>query len=113
MIASGAGYNVTAVVVATATGAIAWATAFVSQATLPSQYQSLPVYGLLVFIIVWLLGRFDKLLSKNTKALELLVVQVARSTVILIQHDATVRGENPETLGSTEDLLRRVLEVRQ
>jgi hypothetical protein len=29
-----------------------------------------------------------------------------RLSVILIYHDATVRGKNPETLGSTEELLR-------
>lgn len=29
-----------------------------------------------------------------------------RLSVILLYHDATVRGKNPETLGSTEELLR-------
>lgn len=29
-----------------------------------------------------------------------------RLTLILVCHDATVRGKNPETLGSTEELLR-------
>ncbi len=29
-----------------------------------------------------------------------------RLSVILIYHDATVRGKNPEVLGSTEELLR-------
>ena len=29
-----------------------------------------------------------------------------RLSIILIYHDATVRGKNPETLGSTEELLR-------
>ena len=29
-----------------------------------------------------------------------------RLSVILMYHDATVRGKNPETLGSTEELLR-------
>ncbi len=29
-----------------------------------------------------------------------------RLSVILIYHDATVRGRNPETLGSTDELLR-------
>ena len=38
-------------------------------------------------------------LREVTEALE-------RLSVILIYHDATVRGKNPETLGSTEELLR-------
>ena len=29
-----------------------------------------------------------------------------RLTLVLVYHDATVRGKNPETLGSTEELLR-------
>lgn len=38
-------------------------------------------------------------LREVTEALE-------RLSVILIYHDATVRGRNPETLGSTDELLR-------
>ncbi len=41
----------------------------------------------------------EKALAEVTQALE-------RLSVILIYHDATVRGENPQTLGSTEELLR-------
>ena len=40
-------------------------------------------------------------LADITQALE-------RLSVILLYHDATVRGKNPETLGSTEELLRRL-----
>ncbi len=32
-------------------------------------------------------------------------VCIERLTIVLIYHDATVRGVNPETLGSTEELL--------
>ena len=35
---------------------------------------------------------------------------LARLAAIILQHDATVRGVNPETIGSTEDLMRRVLD---
>ena len=38
-------------------------------------------------------------LREVTEALE-------RLSIILIYHDATVRGRNPETLGSTDELLR-------
>ena len=31
-----------------------------------------------------------------------------RLSIILLYHDATVRGTNPQTLGSTEELLRRL-----
>ncbi len=31
---------------------------------------------------------------------------VDRLSVVVLYHDATVRGVNPQTLGSTEDLLR-------
>ena len=32
--------------------------------------------------------------------------QLERLSIIIIYHDATVRGKNPEALGSTEELLR-------
>lgn len=41
----------------------------------------------------------EQSLKEVTAALE-------RLCIILIYHDATVRGKNPETLGSTEELLR-------
>ncbi len=31
---------------------------------------------------------------------------IERLSLILLYHDATVRGRNPETLGSTEEILR-------
>ncbi len=34
---------------------------------------------------------------------------LARLAALLIQHDATVRGQNPSTLGSTEELIARIL----
>lgn len=41
----------------------------------------------------------ERSLSGVTEALE-------RLSVILLYHDATVRGKNPETLGSTEEIMR-------
>jgi hypothetical protein len=41
----------------------------------------------------------ERSLSGVTEALE-------RLSVILLYHDATVRGKNPETLGSTEEIIR-------
>jgi len=41
----------------------------------------------------------ERSLSGVTEALE-------RLSVVLLYHDATVRGKNPETLGSTEEIIR-------
>ncbi len=41
----------------------------------------------------------ERSMSGVTEALE-------RLSIILIYHDATVRGKNPESLGSTDELLR-------
>lgn len=40
-------------------------------------------------------------MTEITEALE-------RLSIILLYHDATVRGKSPETLGSTEELLARL-----
>lgn len=54
--------------------------------------------------------QFREDLQKEREASERGIHEVAESlerlSVILIYHDATVRGRNPETLGSTEELLR-------
>lgn len=36
---------------------------------------------------------------------------MGRLTVAIIYHDATVRGVSPETVGSHEELMQRILEV--
>ena len=48
-------------------------------------------------------------LDQQAKAFRAQQKMIARMAVLLIQHDATVRGQNPETLGTTEELLRRVM----
>lgn len=44
--------------------------------------------------------------ESSEKALGEIAQSLERLSVILLYHDATVRGKNPETLGSTEELLR-------
>ena len=48
-------------------------------------------------------------LEKMTETLDSLTRQVAKNTAITILHDATVRGENPETIGTTEDVMGKLL----
>lgn len=54
--------------------------------------------------------QFRQDLQRERDASERGLREVAESleklSVILIYHDATVRGRNPETLGSTDELLR-------
>lgn len=52
-----------------------------------------------------------KAIQENTAALRHQQKILARLTVAIITHDATVRGHDPETLVSTEELLRRVMET--
>lgn len=56
------------------------------------------------------LNQIKTLIQQERKANERGLTEVAdvleRLSLILIYHDATVRGQNPETLGSTEELLR-------
>ena len=42
----------------------------------------------------------------SERSLTQLSESIERLSVILLYHDATVRGKNPETLGSTEEILR-------
>lgn len=60
--------------------------------------------------IPMLTEQFRQDLQKEREAAERGLREVAESlerlSVILIYHDATVRGKNPETLGSTDELLR-------
>jgi len=49
------------------------------------------------------IGRTDTALAAH---LADLAEAVDRLSVVVLYHDATVRGINPTTLGSTEDLLR-------
>ena len=41
--------------------------------------------------------------------LKALTRQTAINTAVLLQHDATVRGINPDSLGTTSDLIARIL----
>ncbi|NJL73466.1 MAG: hypothetical protein HC888_19050 [Candidatus Competibacteraceae bacterium] len=44
--------------------------------------------------------------ESSEKALGEIARSLERLTVVILYHDSTVRGKNPETLGSTEELLR-------
>lgn len=60
--------------------------------------------------IPMLMEQFREDLQREREASERGMREVAealeRLTLVLVYHDATVRGKNPETLGSTEELLR-------
>ena len=60
--------------------------------------------------IPMLTEQFRQDLQREREASERGLREVAealeRLSVILIYHDATVRGKNPETLGSTDQLIR-------
>lgn len=47
--------------------------------------------------------------ERNSQAIRDNEKTTARLAAALFQHDATVRGQNPETLGTTEELMDRVL----
>ncbi|RMD64628.1 hypothetical protein D6833_04150 [Candidatus Parcubacteria bacterium] len=53
--------------------------------------------------------RNERVLGEVSKHLENVSRQLAKNTVAIILHDATVRGKNPDTVGDTEDLLRKIL----
>lgn len=44
----------------------------------------------------------------NERGMAEITERLERLSAILLYHDATVRGTNPQTLGSTEELLRRL-----
>jgi len=48
-------------------------------------------------------------LQAITEALKSLTRQIAKNTAITILHDATVRGTNPETIGTTQDIMGKLL----
>jgi len=62
-------------------------------------------------IIYWLLQVFSKNQKETTAALRSLHKVVAFQSALLIQHDSTVRGENRETMGSTEDIVKMVMDA--
>lgn len=61
-------------------------------------------YGLKVALPLMLrsMENMQNQIELNTKVL-------ARLAAALFQHDATVRGVNPDTLGTTEEMMERVL----
>ncbi len=51
----------------------------------------------------------QKTLVSTSVSLEKMASQIAKNTVSMMLHDATVRGVNPDTMGSHEDLLEKVI----
>lgn len=50
-----------------------------------------------------------KALELNTRELADMKVQLARLSSIVLLHDATVKGNNDNTIGTTDELMNRVL----
>lgn len=73
-----------------------------------ADYLDLPALGMLAWVIYWLLGSFERTQKETTKTLRDVQKALNYNTVLLIQHTSTVRGESPEHMGTTEDILRRV-----
>ncbi len=48
-----------------------------------------------------------------TEALNKLSEQLAKNTTTLILHDATARGENTETMGSTSEIFAQILDGKR
>jgi hypothetical protein len=55
----------------------------------------------------------DSLIKSNTTVQIALTEQqriLAKLTAVMLLHDATVRGTNPDVMGTTEDIMKRILE---
>ncbi len=96
--------------------------------------RQIPVAGLFVVVFAWGLTKvmkhsaeqsalgmkfldkqqagFAKCVEGLTEAITGLKIQTARHTVTLLIHDAQVRGVNPNTLGSHDDMMKKVLETK-
>ncbi len=51
----------------------------------------------------------QKTLVDTSVSLEKMASQIAKNTVSMMLHDATVRGVNPDVMGSHEDLFEKVI----
>ena len=59
---------------------------------------------------------FNQLQSQNTEALKKITIaieamtkQINLNTTTVLLHDTTVRGTNPETIGTSEELIKRLM----
>lgn len=81
-----------------------------------SQWIQAGALGILGFVLWYgmknVLPQFTKAIDRISDVLQRQEMVLGRLTVVVLQHDATVRGENPETLGTSEELLERILKVR-
>ncbi len=46
---------------------------------------------------------------KISEVISILSEQVAKNTALMLLHDATVRGQNPSTIGTTEEIVEKLL----
>jgi hypothetical protein len=69
-------------------------------------------FGLLAAVLFYglrtLLPQTLGAIAKMEKTMDRQCDALRRLTVVILLHDATVRGKNPETLGTTDDIIRRV-----
>lgn len=98
--------------------------------------KQVPALAVLVFCVVHFLRHMERVssaalkrhedvaqvyrdsLDSHTKAIEHLTSEIrasksvsARLSQIVLYHDATVKGQNPEALGSPQDLMKKILET--
>ena len=69
---------------------------------------SIAVQFPLVIFFAWFVLKRDR---EWQIFMEKVATQLAKNTVCVLLHDATVRGENADPVGCHEDLLNRVLET--
>lgn len=50
----------------------------------------------------------EKSIARMAESVDRVAHQVAKNTTTVIMHDATVKGVNPETVGSPVDIIRRL-----
>lgn len=56
-----------------------------------------------------IINRQNEQMKEFSVSLDSVAEQLAKNTVTLIMHDATVRGKNPSTMGSTQDILDKLM----
>lgn len=90
--------------------------------------KQVPALAVLVFVVIYFLRYIERLSAQNAdrdkeiaetyaKACADMAEKVeastkvnARLTQVVLFHDATVKGENPEAFGSPQDLIKKILE---
>ena len=58
-------------------------------------------------------NRQTEAITKFSESIDNLTEQIAKNTATLLLHDATVKGVNPETMGTHKDILNKILDVKK